>query len=552
MRTNSSQDRLLVKHFVCTLILLTAAVCMSVPDARASGLVGMSKVDECVKFTDRICEDNQETTYVTVPVSYGLETEIYATSVKGFKKGEETTSLENTLELVISKEAPILTYPLRYLHTVAYAPYEEVRKIPNKLPGVQACVDGASASNPTCGWITQGDVRIEDSQGFCSNRDPDKLLNRNFDPTAPWRGEEVLGVQSTMRKSFSIAHCMELGTVYFHGYEIGANSQAYKVNLKFSIPQQTGAPKIVNLELTPGAPVSHTSDAESENALAAKAELLGDFQPFAAAPDLSNYILYIASSPETSQMVRDYSHNMLLVPREMVSGEGSECNKVGAAFSAFRKEAGSADKTKAGECLANQLFHMHQEDLQRLVYNQDADAKYLVSSKKPFKNSMTFDSLTPWTLQYKIKDINNSLVSVSLRASQIQLVQSDSVGTVFAKFDNDNPFTSMSKDGYLKVTVTNAGEVRTGYIVEVTGCSDNIIGNIPAKAVTLNANNNAVLYFDINTSRNVDMSSYCWVRLKSATGKLYEEVEVKFNTKEHASKYPWELKIKNKESKVGH
>jgi hypothetical protein len=57
---------------------------------------------------------------------------------------------------------------------------------------------------------------------------------------------------------------------------------------------------------------------------------------------------------------------MLLVRREEVSLDGSELNKVGAGFGAFRRQAAAAAVSRAGDGLHNQLYHKHQADLQKL------------------------------------------------------------------------------------------------------------------------------------------------------------------------------------------
>ena len=88
---------------------------------------------------------------------------------------------------------------------------------------------------------------------------------------------------------------------------------------------------------------------------------------FQGSAELDNYILYIPSSPEGHPMVDDYQNNMLLVPREEVTKDGSEIDKVGISTYAFKKLKSDYTISAAGDGLGNQLFHKHNSDLQKLV-----------------------------------------------------------------------------------------------------------------------------------------------------------------------------------------
>jgi hypothetical protein len=46
----------------------------------------------------------------------------------------------------------------------------------------------------------------------------------------------------------------------------------------------------------------------------------------------------------------------------------------------------------------------------------------------------------------------------------------------------------------------------------------------------------------------MEISNKCTVSLKSPTGFLYDQTEVLFNTVEHGTKFPRDLKMKNEES----
>jgi hypothetical protein len=80
------------------------------------------------------------------------------------------------------------------------------------------------------------------------------------------------------------------------------------------------------------------------------------------------------------------------------------------------------------------------------------------------------------------------------------------------------------------------GSATANYIVTVSDCSSDIVDNIPAQAVTLDAipTHAEELHFDIDTTQNVQKSDhFCRVRLKSPRGRVYDEVSVTFETLKH-------------------
>ena len=277
-----------------------------------------------------------------------------------------------------------------------------------------------------------------------------------------------------------------------------------------------------------------------------KAQLLDDLAEYRGAPELDNYILYIPASPDTNPFVQDYQHNMLLVPREEVSRDGCELDKVAVSFHTLRMMGGDCEATEAGDGLHNQLFHKHNSDLQKLALNEETT--YLVHGKKVFKGSMSFQPNMEKFLEHRIPDINYSLLSLTIDADTLRTVETESAG-IIVDADIDT-FTSMSDEGTLNVTIQNTGTLRTNYIVTVTQPNMNIIRAIPAQASTLDPTLQDTLSFDVYTAYNIDESNTFLVTLKSPTGRIYDSTTVDFNTTEHPTNYSWELQEKNDGSHV--
>ncbi len=553
MRANSNQNRLLRKHLLGMLVLLAGAAAVCAPAAWAGPVVGRVDVIDCITYPegDAICTPRPGRTSLTIPVTYGNVVSLDAVEASQAKdESGEQIPLEEGIKIELTKTPPTLNYPLRYLHTVPYAPYEEVRKVRNTQPGIQACIDAATSDAPTCGWQYKADgtTKVPDSQGFCSNRD---LLNlKTCSASDTWRGEEVLGEKSTLDNSFSIGHCMRMGDIWYHGYEIGKYTNSSDVNIKL-----TKGNNVRTLTLSPSYKIVTTPETESA-VWTVRAQLLGSLDPEPSGPDLSNYILYIPGFGPDS-VVNNYNLYMLLVAREMVTRDGSECNKIGVGYSAFRKEAGCASKTKAGECLANQLFHLHNEDLQRLAVNANAETKYLIRGMNMFKGSMAFKSGMDKALRYSITDVNYSLVNLSFGSSpltQVTVSETEEDG-IFDYIKVVPAFASMSEGVTMELTVRNNGGLRSNYIVSVKDCSVNIRNDIPSKAVTVEPQSASnPITFNINTLQNIQSMHYCWVYLTSPTGKVYYNDmgtathQVFFDTIKHPTTYPWDLKLENKES----
>jgi hypothetical protein len=331
-----------------------------------------------------------------------------------------------------------------------------------------------------------------------------------------------------------------MGQVYFDGFEIGEYIKSYEIEVKFIQGSEE-----YRIKLSPGNPFYNTEhDPDYGGNYSLKAELVGDLDPPEGELELDNYILYIPSKPAGHPMVYDYQDNMLLVPREEVSKDGGELDKVGVSFYKFRTQAGNWSVSEAGDGLHNQLFHKHNSDLEKLIMNPNAETTYLVHGMKDFKDSMDFRSGMPRTLEHKIKYINNSLVTLTMDSAPIKTIATESDGIIVsATLDK---YTCFSEDGLLKVRIKNAGNIKTDYIVTVTHGTMNVLKEMPAQARTLDPDEQTDLQFNVWTYwGNIETSNEYLVRLTSPTGKIYKEQFVRFYTDKYTTKYSWDLQEKN-------
>ena len=516
-------------------ILLTAVFVIGAMAAisKAAPIAVTNSVMDCVNDGLTSCS---EKSIITVPVSFGLlqNLEVVFTI-------QEEPLLEEAFRVEIAKSVPQLIYPLRYFHTVAYAPQEEVRKVPHPISGCQGCT--ACGDSPTCGWtLDSSGARIPYSQGFCSIK---SLAELEHGGCSLWRGEEFFG-QANMDNLFSTGHALRMGTLQFDGYEIGEYIKSYEITVKVYKGTDT-----YQFTLSPNKPCFYsgvdTSYPEGWG-FPLKAELVGDMDAYKGATELDNYILYIPSRPSTHPMVRDYQHNMLLVPREEVSKDGGEPDKVGVSFHTFRLLGSDCKVSEAGDGLGNQLYHKYNSDLAKLIANPNAETTYLVSGKNAFKGSMNFTAGMPKVLVRNINQINNSLVALTVnKTDMVKTIEAESQGSIYsAKIE---PFPSMSNDGQLVVVVWNAGDFRANYVVTVTDVTPFILNAFPAQARTVGPGETQTVFFDVSTVQNLLATHKLKVTMRSPTGKVYDDIVVIFDTREYSTKYSYNLRQKNEDSK---
>ena len=223
----SKKNNNLKMRYLLILPLLVALVAgIYTTEVKAGGPLGMVKLEDCE--VNEFGLDCEQKAIVTLPVTYGMEYNLEALAVKQISKDGEPQTIEETFTISITKSEPEEIYPLRYLHTVPYFPYEEVIKVPHPITGCEGCLDCSGATSPTCGWTYSGSHQIQHSQGFCSIK---SLFDLEHSESSClwWRGERFLGEQATIENPFSTAHCMRLGELYFDGYEIGEYIKSYEV-----------------------------------------------------------------------------------------------------------------------------------------------------------------------------------------------------------------------------------------------------------------------------------------------------------------------------------
>ncbi len=519
----------LMKRILCVLCWATLVV---VTNGAAAQIISDAEINDCEQTSLGGPLDCEQVRAVTINVAFGKSVTLDAVTITQAIIDGEPVPIEEAVRLEITKTQPRVIYPLRYRHTVNYYPTEEVIPVPNTYPGYQACDDSPAATGPTCGWATDDVGNIPSSQGFCCNKSAELFFGTPQNPW--WRGEAELGVQSSLSDSFSTAHCLRMDELWFDGYDVNEGPVVeYSIDIKLSMGSAT-----YPFSLSPAKPVYATaSDQDYGGDFHMRAHLMGDLLEGTAHPDFSNRILYIPGTPETHSYVHKFQENMLLVPREEVSFDGSECNKVGVGYAAFRNQAAVCGTTRVDDCLENQLYHKHQADLETLAQDPDAETRYLVHGMKNFKDSMEFTSSLDKTLEYRVKEgTHGSQVVLVIDVDQLELITTESVGSISDAWVI--PYESLT-NGILIADISNYGELDADYVVSVHDCNMNLVQSIPAQTSEILHGKNKFFSFDVYTVNNIDATNFCWVTVASQNGEIYDKTRVIFDTYKHQSVFEY-------------
>lgn len=163
-----------------------------------------------------------------------------------------------------------------------------------------------------------------------------------------------------------------------------------------------------------------------------------------------------------------------------VTLDGTECNKVGASFSAFRNQPSQCGVPQ-GSCLNNQLRDFLLADRARVASGQAplylASLYGAGSIRDPLPRAPQPGSKR---LAFPITQLRNTVVQLTLSADSIRFVVNVSPGFIAAarlvdfSGRNASSFTALSGNGRVLVAVTNNGTLSAGYTVAIVNCTPGV------------------------------------------------------------------------------
>jgi len=376
----------------------------------------------------------------------------------------EGRTFEQPVEVQIQQVDPKFIYPLRHLHDVPYHPQEEVILVDSRIVGISGCIDDPTASDPTCGWAYADGRRIEHSQGFCCSKDMSILSDQTT-----FRGEEVIGHKSNFFDHYSTAHCYRPGDIYYSGFGFSEPIVADGINIRITIGRLSR-----EFTLSHANPIYRSIEGQLQFFIVGRTMNLSGRASYGPGTwegpaRLDDDVLYLPTSPTAHPYTEDIPGHAMLVGRDMIDPSGQTCDKIGISYEGFRKQGGQIPLTaigndivethgtstkpimsesiittqivseeighpsrpyssvcstsKAGDCLHNQLFHLHEHDRHILTTDPTNNTNYLIKRMATFENTVfSIDIATPKdnpTFEYWRESMRRARVVLEIDARNV-------------------------------------------------------------------------------------------------------------------------------------
>nr|AKS04553.1 HAP2-like protein [Andalucia godoyi] len=543
---------------------------------RALGdLIAASQLEQCVRDgsnPDDDAMDCQQKFTVALTLQSGqAATQSLVAVMKSARDSQgRNYTLASPVKISVSRTSSYLSYPITYRQTFNAAPYEQVIKL-----GAFGCTDSGGASSPSCGWAQDSNGNnIPDSQGFCCSCTLMDAVNSQ-------RTRASLSCLTGFLTSYQSAHCLRYDTLWYAAYEIGDPTLFFNVNVavewKETAANGTVSARKETLVVSPVGTVRSLTDKSI------RVRLVGNFESFKSRLSLSGKYYFVPSSPVSNDRVMYGFKNSMLIDKSLVSFSGSECNKIGVSFVAFRYDQGNQCYGTVGSCLQNQLEDYHKADLEKSVKGlvgsyflsnfgefsiqayasspaaADADKQFpqesaeehsldkyaalrhatlsddISNSLPPRHPGMRVLSSPPrWHLNSvtvslfrKQEYTDTTLIALTIDAASIKYVMNRSNGKIISATIKD--FSAFSKNGLLVVICSNTGYIVSDYEVTVDDCSSGILP-VLAKQISIAPQGTAGVDFAIQAEVDTTKLNTCRLRLWDLLGQILDERKINFTT----------------------
>jgi hypothetical protein len=350
------------------------------------------------------------------------------------------------------------------------------------------------------------------------------------------------------------AHCLRFDRDYvYHGYEIGARTLDFSIDVRVSYPADfasgyNGTGILEEVEILRLSPSEQTKVSSNSTVLA---KLVGDLVGYTDPPTVTNDYLMVPvppGEPDPTVPLYNFLSDWMIIPRHMVTIDGSECNKIGVGYTAFRQHGlFGGCRVAQGSCLANQLFDYIQLDGLRVqhglapLYNisrywgggggEEVAKQRVVGGMAlhlPALGKMTSLVTLEVTADNMTYSVNASPAFID--SAEVCLFGSNSNSTLSSMCGS---FEALSGSAWMLVSVSNIGYLPTLYEVSVADCDDEVLSP-PAESGAIAPGNSRLFSFPMEV--NVDNAGNwtCNVVVKNElTGELAATSKtVEFSTKD--------------------
>lgn len=470
---------------------------------RAS-ILSSSSIEHC--FASENSKDCETKLFISLTIENG---QVKGTETAQFTYGNFTDtsrvvmSLESPLSLNVAKSQVKVMYRLKYLQSFPSQVFEKV--INSVWP---FCSEGLFTGDElevdsTCGYAKdENDNPIPNSQGFCCSCPISTLLTGIRTKTT--RGD--CGFFSTSET----AHCLRFSNTTYAGYSIEGYSYHYEITLdmKYKLASSSSyeeKSQVISVEKR-----TATNDFMT-------ARIVGDYLPLTPPPELTNKILLLPSA----QVEENISSNWLLVDRNMVTLDGSECNKIGTSYSAFQNQSNKCG-VEAGTCLSNQI-----DD----ILNQESNRQSAgVATRHLLKGFGDFTRINEEGdnihLEMNYKEIFTTHVAIEIKADGLTFITQ--LGKASIESLEINDFEALKSTGKLKAEIKNKGQNNANFQVRLD-CSE-FIQPVLEKSLSLKATEAQLVVFELYSTNPEDQSNTCTLKVVNARDKVVASEEVGFDT----------------------
>ena len=204
----------------------------------------------------------------------------------------------------------------------------------------------------------------------------------------------------------------------------------------------------------------------------------------------------------------------------MISFDGTECNKVGTSYTAFRGQSNKCNMP-VSSCFQNQLNDLHNEDVSRQTNNK-LPLYFLTRYGK-------FTSVIDTNIRYlemQLQGSYPSMITLEFNADSLKFITAVSKGVIDSVAITN--FEALTLNGLLVVQITNIGNIAAQFTLCVF-CSTGVspIASLP---VSLDIMQSETTKFNIQVI-NQDSNEYnCNVTLLNSIGEVSDMKNVTFNT----------------------
>jgi hypothetical protein len=435
-------------------------------------------------------------------------TEILETTIKSVQtntsNGNSQTRLAYPVKISIQKTQVKARYPLNYLQDFNNRAKELLIS-----KSVFDCRDGAESNNPTCGWkYDENKERIWDSQGYCCRCKFEDFIGINQDSYERGYACKAFNLGSGSATAF----CLVWDDLWYSSYEIMQYSIHYSILLTITSADSTGRYSSKEFILSPSSPSLHTEKVQIK--------LVGDFSPSSPPPDLGSKVLLTPSKPMSHLRVLVGSPFWMLVDRSQITFDGTECNKIGTSYSAFRSQ-GNKCEMPVNSCFGSQLDDLHQDDVKRESEGQSP--LHLLSR---FGDFAMVKDLNQRFIDFEVKGSYSSLISLALNADDLRFIKTVSRGVI--DFAEIREFEAASLDGILLAQVSNVGNVVADFVLAFN-CSLGV-NPVPAVPLSLKVLESRQVSCRIAVEYEKGRNYYCNLTLLNSIGEVCDTKNILFNT----------------------